>query len=103
LPIVLLEAFALHRPVVSTHVAGIPELVLPGESGYLVPPAAVDELAEAMRAVVSASIDELTEMGRRGAARVAARHDAAENVRQLEALLWGAVAQRRRASPPSGH
>lgn len=103
LPIVLLEAFALHRPVISTHVAGIPELVLPCESGYLVPPGAVDQLAEAMRAVVSASIEELTQMGRRGAARVAARHDAAQNVRQLEALLWEAVARRRRASPPSAH
>jgi colanic acid/amylovoran biosynthesis glycosyltransferase len=102
LPIVLMEALALHRPVVSTYVAGIPELVQPGINGFLVPPGSVDDLAEAMRAVVGAPIDQLAEMGRRGAARVADRHDAAANARQLEALLWKAVNSRRRESATRG-
>jgi glycosyltransferase involved in cell wall biosynthesis len=33
LPVVIMEAMALGRPVVSTYVAGIPELVIPGETG----------------------------------------------------------------------
>ena len=37
LPVVLMEAMALRRPVISTYVAGIPELVRPGENGWLVP------------------------------------------------------------------
>jgi colanic acid/amylovoran biosynthesis glycosyltransferase len=98
LPIVLMEALALHRPVVSTYVAGIPELVEPGINGFLVPPGSVDDLAEAMRAVVGASVDILAEMGRNGAARVADRHDAAANARQLEALMWCAVNRHRVAS-----
>lgn len=98
LPIVLMEALALHRPVVSTYVAGIPELVQPGINGFLVPPGSVDDLAEAMRTVVGASIDHLAEMGRRGAAWVADRHDAAANARQLEALVWQTVYSRRRES-----
>ena len=37
LPVVLMEAMALRRPVISTYVAGIPELVISGEHGWLVP------------------------------------------------------------------
>jgi glycosyltransferase involved in cell wall biosynthesis len=76
LPVVLMEAFALERPVVSTNVGGIRELVEPGESGWLVPPRSVDALAEAMRAVLRADRRVLDAMGRRGSARVAEFHDA---------------------------
>lgn len=48
LPTVLLEAMALGTPVVSTDVAGIPELVLHGRTGLLVPEAAPLRLAEAL-------------------------------------------------------
>src|SRR6202043_2778642 len=34
LPVVLMEALALQRPVISTYVAGIPELVIAGENGW---------------------------------------------------------------------
>jgi glycosyltransferase involved in cell wall biosynthesis len=98
LPIVLLEALALQRPVVSAHVAGIPELVEPERSGFLIAPGSVDELAAAMRRVIRAPADELAAMGRRGAARVAERHDSETNVRQLETLLWEVVSRRRRAA-----
>lgn len=37
LPVVIMEALALGRPVVATYVAAIPELVVPGVSGWLVP------------------------------------------------------------------
>jgi glycosyltransferase involved in cell wall biosynthesis len=37
-PVVLMEAMAAGVPVVSSHIAGIPELVEDGVSGYLVPP-----------------------------------------------------------------
>ena len=37
LPMVIMEAMAAGRPVIATHVAGIPELVLPGRTGWLVP------------------------------------------------------------------
>src|SRR5262249_50844221 len=50
LPVVLMEAMALGRPVISTFVGGIPELVLPGEHGWLVPAGDVEALVEAMRA-----------------------------------------------------
>ena len=44
-PVVLMEAMAAGVPVVATRIAGIPELVLGGESGFLVPPADAESLA----------------------------------------------------------
>jgi glycosyltransferase involved in cell wall biosynthesis len=48
LPLVIMEAMALARPVVASGVAGIPELVRGGANGVLVPPSNWDALAEAM-------------------------------------------------------
>ena len=45
LPVVIMEAMALRRPVISTYVAGIPELIHPGEHGWLVPAGDVEALA----------------------------------------------------------
>ena len=70
LPVVLMEAMALGRPVISTYVAGIPELVVPGVCGWLVPAGSVEALAEAMRDVLLAPVHELERLGRAGAARV---------------------------------
>lgn len=46
LGMVFLEAAALGVPSVATNLGGIPEAVIDGETGYLVPERAVDELAE---------------------------------------------------------
>ncbi len=63
LPVVLMEALALRRPVVSTCVAGIPELVHHGENGWLVPAGDVRALADAMQACLECAPDELARMG----------------------------------------
>jgi glycosyltransferase involved in cell wall biosynthesis len=52
IPNVLVEAMACGLPVVSTAVAGIPELVRDGENGLLVPPRDVDALAAALAALL---------------------------------------------------
>jgi glycosyltransferase involved in cell wall biosynthesis len=90
LPVVLMEALALGRPVVSTYIAGIPELVRPGGCGWLVPAGSVDALAAAMRAVLDATPGDLARMGAAGAALVSERHDVAAEVRKLSALFQGA-------------
>lgn len=51
-PTVILEAMASGRPVVSTTVAGIPESVVDGETGFLVPPAAPAALADALEKLI---------------------------------------------------
>src|SRR6478672_8911057 len=47
-PTVILEAMASARPVVSTRLAGIPELVVNGQTGMLVPPGDSTALAHAL-------------------------------------------------------
>src|SRR5947199_29758 len=51
-PTVILEAMAAARPVLSTRLAGIPELVIDGETGVLVPPEDTSALAEALAQLV---------------------------------------------------
>ena len=70
LPVVLMEALALERPVVTTYIAGIPELVIPGENGWLVPAGSVDALVQTIRELLQTPIDRLQEMGRAGRAKV---------------------------------
>jgi len=47
-PTVIAEAMASEKPVISTTVAGIPELVANGKTGVLVPPRDASALADAM-------------------------------------------------------
>lgn len=48
-PTVIAEAMATGKPVISTTVAGIPELVVNGDTGLLVPPRDPHALADAMK------------------------------------------------------
>jgi len=51
-PRVAVQAFAVGRPVVASAVGGVPEIVVPDETGWLVPPASPSALAGAMEAVM---------------------------------------------------
>jgi glycosyltransferase involved in cell wall biosynthesis len=90
LPVVLMEAMALHRPVLSTYVAGIPELVIPGENGWLFPAGSIEELVKAMASCLSADTEELSRMGASGYARVMARHSIERESAKLADLLRAA-------------
>jgi glycosyltransferase involved in cell wall biosynthesis len=87
LPVVIMEALALGRPVISTYVAGIPELVRPGVTGWLVPASSVESLCLATREVLDAPGELLERMGRAGAARVAEQHNAAIEAGKLVHLI----------------
>lgn len=71
LPIVIMEALAMGRPVISTSIAGIPEL-LDAECGWIIPAGSVEDLVEAMRGALRADPAELTRLGANGRARVVA-------------------------------
>ncbi|VVM46732.1 Glycosyltransferase Gtf1 [Pseudomonas fluorescens] len=75
LPVVIMEAMALRRPVLTTYVAGIPELVRPGENGWLFPAGAVQELAAAMADCLGQPDEVLQRMGDEAHQRVLERHD----------------------------
>lgn len=74
LPVVVMEAMALRRPVLSTYIAGIPELVRAGENGWLFPAGDVAELAKVLEACLAASPEQLQAMGDAGYQRVLERH-----------------------------
>lgn len=90
LPVVIMEAMALGRPVVTTSIAGIPELVRHGVDGWLVPAGDVDALVAALRECLHASADRLIAMGAAAAERVRQRHridtEAAKLVRLFQGL-----------------
>jgi colanic acid/amylovoran biosynthesis glycosyltransferase len=87
LPVVIMEALAMGRPVVSTHVAGIPELVRDHENGWLVPAGSKEALVAVLREVLEAPADRLNEMGQAGRAAVRRAHSLADQVDRLESLL----------------
>lgn len=69
LPVVLIEALALGKPVVASRVAGIPELVEHGKMGLLFTPSDTAALEDAITDILNAR-DAWTEMGRIGRACV---------------------------------
>lgn len=75
LPVVIMESLALGRPVLSTYVAGIPELVEPNICGWLVPAGSIDALVTAMQTVLQTSNQELEQMGQAGAKRVSEQYN----------------------------
>ena len=82
----LIEAMACRRPVIATRVGGMPEIVVDGETGLLVPPKDPAALA--------AAILELTgdrewrrAMGEAGRGRVEEHFEVAEHYRRLESIF----------------
>jgi colanic acid/amylovoran biosynthesis glycosyltransferase len=91
LPMVIMEAMALSRPIISTFVAGIPELVVPDEHGWLVPAGDVTALARAMQTCLDVPIDTLRRMGEAAHERVIARHSVDTQAALLAHLFRRAV------------
>lgn len=74
LPMVIMEAMAMARPVISTYVAGAPELVLEGENGWLVPAGDPEGLAGAITELAATPPETRAAMAQAGRARVLERH-----------------------------
>ena len=91
LPVVLMEAMALGRPVLTTYVAGIPELVVPGETGWLVPAGSEEALVNAMRLCLNANAVELTRMGELARSRVLLRHNVDSEAERLGSLFQASL------------
>jgi colanic acid/amylovoran biosynthesis glycosyltransferase len=87
LPVVIMESLALGRPVITTAIAGIPELVADGVNGWLVPAGSAKALANAMRCALAANTGELDKMGEAGKRAVARDHNAAIESAKLAELL----------------
>jgi len=87
LPVVILEAMALGRPVLSTYIAGIPELVQSGRNGFLCPAGDVGALALQMEQCLTASTESLVAMGNLARQAVLEQHDIQAEAGKLAALF----------------
>ena len=86
IPVSLMEAMASGLPVVATRLSGVPELVRPGDTGWLVPPGDADALADALQEIGSGE-DRTAVIARRGRRLVEQEFTVDGNVDRLTELL----------------
>lgn len=84
-PVAIIEAQALGVPVISTHHADIPEVVVEGKGGFLVDEHDVRGLAERLLALAGAP-EQWAAMAAAGRAHVEANYDLACQVARLEMI-----------------
>ena len=99
-PTVILEAMASERPVVSTRLAGIPELVVDGETGTLISAGDSTALAQALEQLLRDPELRLR-FGHAGRARIEQHFRIENTVVSLMEMLEHAVRQRRNIDFPS--
>nr|WP_277873675.1 glycosyltransferase [Leptolyngbya sp. FACHB-60] len=99
LPVVIMEALALGRPVITTTIAGIPELVEPGINGWLVVPGSVESLVKAMGTALTTATPSLEAMGQAGLKKVAQQHNIAREASSLAQLFVASSASQRLSQP----
>jgi glycosyltransferase involved in cell wall biosynthesis len=83
LPNVVLEAFMMNVPVISTAVGGVPEVIRDGENGVLIPPGNPEKMAAAIMDFLDHPTRHVA-MARAGRATVVERFDFATRTRKLE-------------------
>ncbi|HEY3661530.1 MAG TPA: glycosyltransferase family 4 protein [Chthoniobacterales bacterium] len=91
-PTVIMEAMACAKPVVSTTLAGIPESVIDGATGLLVPPGDWDALADALDKLVRDS-SLRARLGDAGRARMTSEFSVEKTVEPLHQLFEDCVAR----------
>lgn len=89
-PVAILEAQASGLPVVSTRHAGIPEVVLEGETGFLVDEGDVDGMAAAM-IQMAANPQLARELGWAGRERVEENFSMEQSIRNLWRIVEGCI------------
>lgn len=87
LPMVIMEAMALRRPILTTWIAGIPELVRDQIDGWLFPAGSVSALAAAMEDCLSRPVEEIWAMGESARTRVLERHSVEDQAMRLDELF----------------
>lgn len=102
-PVVLMEAMATGLPVIASRVAGVPELVEDGVSGFLVPPGDLGALTERL-GLLMADQALRERMGVQGRIKVAAEFDGTHEATRLASLLAGrATASARESTGAAAH
>ena len=92
LPVAIMEAMALRRPIISTYVAGIPELVKHGEHGWLVPAGDVEALVQAMQECLDCPLETLNGMGNSAFDKSLRFHNIENETKRLRLLFQSSTA-----------
>jgi glycosyltransferase involved in cell wall biosynthesis len=87
---VALETMERARPVIASAVGGLPEIVVDGETGLVVPPGDADALAEAM-AALAGDLARAAEMGKAGRERALREFPPDRSADRIEELYRAAV------------
>jgi colanic acid/amylovoran biosynthesis glycosyltransferase len=95
LPVVLMEAMAMGRPVLTTSVAGITELVRSGQEGWVYPPSSAAAIASAMRECMLSTPERIDQLGEQAKRRCAELHLIDDSAAKLSALFTASVAEMR--------
>ena len=90
LPVVIMEALALGRPVISTYIAGIPELV-DEQCGWIIPAGSQEALVNALREAMTASSENLSAMAETGRVRIEVAHNIDTEAAKLQLLFQKAT------------
>jgi glycosyltransferase involved in cell wall biosynthesis len=89
---IIVEAQAMGRPVVATDHGGAREMIVPGVTGWLVPPCDLASLAAAISEVLSLGAEKRQQLGRRAMAHIAANFTreamCARTIQVYEELLF---------------
>jgi glycosyltransferase involved in cell wall biosynthesis len=85
------EAMALERPVIASRTGGLPEIVVPDQTGFLFTPADPDALSRAL-AELSSDSERAAAMGKLGRQRVQEHFDQQKQFRKVLEVLRGANA-----------
>ncbi len=93
LPVALLEAMALGKPIVSTDVGGIPEVVKHGVEGLLTKVGEIEMLTTYVLSLLNDS-DRRLQMGERGMKKIEADFHARDRVAFMESLYKNLVVQK---------
>jgi glycosyltransferase involved in cell wall biosynthesis len=95
MPNCLLEAMNAGKPIVATRVGGIPEVVIDGDTGILVPPRDSKALKEAIIKILSRR-EEAQEMGMRGKKRVVQCFPLEKSIHATETIYQESLSKRAR-------
>jgi glycosyltransferase involved in cell wall biosynthesis len=89
LPVAIMEALAVGRPVLATYIAGIPELITHNKQGVLFHAGDVIAIKKAIKSFINMPEEEIKNMVSSGYASVNERHNIVTEAKKLALLIKG--------------
>jgi len=91
LPVVIMESMSLEKPVISTYIAGIPELIENDVNGWMVPAGDTELLADAIQKALNKDRDTLKEIGIKAREKAIKRHNIDIEAKKLHSHFISSV------------